>query len=118
MLAAIALCEEYLNICINALGEADSITQTATASLARLKQSVKAYQEAETMYLTAIDFCTKGRGSKHLQTLSLQEALGGLYIHTERYVEAEATLQYVLRSYREVVGKESVEAGNVLQTLG
>lgn len=115
---ALELCERSLQDCIALLGPKDPITQTAVSTVARLKETLGMFQEAEAMYRLAITYSTDALGDTHPQSMGLSLSLARLLQRTHQYNASLTVLQALAPRYERLYGAYHLEYLEVVYMQG
>lgn len=109
--------EASLEVMRETLGEDDLITLTTTSVLASLYAWNNQLDEAEPLYLQALDGLEKTVGPRNRETLSVQNNLAIYYSDRRELEKAERLLKSAYETTRDVYGDEDPETLNAMVNL-
>ena len=93
-------------MCKKLLGEEHPSVASSLNNLAGLYKSQGRYEEAEPLYIQALDMRKKLLGEEHPDVATSLNNLAGLYSSQGRYEEAEPLYIQALDMYKKLLGDE------------
>jgi eukaryotic-like serine/threonine-protein kinase len=96
-------------------GHPESLETLASLALTRRRQS--RFEEAEELYVEAVEGLRATRGGQHPDTLSAMANLGGLYLWLGRFAEAERLFLEAAEGSRRVLGPDHRDTLTAINNL-